>query len=116
MVQICCYLIVFILACSVLVVANLGSLFLYVSMAVTTVAFFLVVAYVTTKSFMVRNKDRDRDLELQLRNAKRGAKKLNCSRPIRITFIFILLVLTNCIVLLVGRLSKTLDSLSVSRL
>lgn len=53
MMQICCYLIVFILTCSVLAIAKLGSIWMFISMGVAALALFLIVSYVATKSWMV---------------------------------------------------------------
>ena len=53
MMQICCYLIVFILACTVLVIAKLSSFTLYIAMGISIIAFCAIVTYVATKSFMV---------------------------------------------------------------
>ncbi|CAI4227979.1 unnamed protein product [Auanema sp. JU1783] len=80
--QVCCYLTVFIIASSVLTISSLGSVSLYIIICTCVIALFAVVAYVATKSFM-------------LRNAKRGRKKLNCSRPLRIACIFLLVLICN---------------------
>ncbi|WKY00497.1 hypothetical protein Q1695_014943 [Nippostrongylus brasiliensis] len=83
--QICCYFFIFILACWILIIGRMGSSTMFACMGVAMIALVFLLFYIAAKAFL-------------LRNAKRGAKKLKCSRAVRIVFICAILVLSHSVV------------------
>ncbi|KAK6044232.1 adenylate/guanylate cyclase catalytic domain protein [Cooperia oncophora] len=84
--QICCYFFIFILACWILIIGKLGSSAMFLCMIVAFIALVFLLVYIAAKAFL-------------LRNAKRGAKKLKCSRAVRIVFICAILLLAHSVII-----------------
>ncbi|KAK6739560.1 hypothetical protein RB195_008202 [Necator americanus] len=80
--QICCYFFIFILACWILIIGKMSSSAMFICMGVAFVVLVILLVYMALKAFL-------------LRNAKRGAKKLKCSRSVRIFFIFAIVLLAH---------------------
>uniref|UniRef100_A0A1I7X7D5 adenylate cyclase n=1 Tax=Heterorhabditis bacteriophora TaxID=37862 RepID=A0A1I7X7D5_HETBA len=114
LVQVCCYLVVFIVACSILILGQMGTLTMFAAIGIAVTSMCIIGVYVVTRSIMVGlsllvtrkysktflGKSHISPLvmpysEFQLRNAKRRDKKLNCSRWVRIVFVFAIILFAN---------------------
>ncbi|VDK65353.1 unnamed protein product, partial [Cylicostephanus goldi] len=87
--QICCYFFIFVLACWILIIGKMSSSTMFISMSVVIIALVILLIYIALKAFL-------------LRNAKRGAKKLKCSRSVRIFFIFAIVLLAHSTIISVS--------------
>ncbi|XGW17237.1 hypothetical protein V3C99_002110 [Haemonchus contortus] len=84
--QICCYFFIFVLACWILIIGKMGSYAMFLCMSIALIALIFLLIYIAAKAFL-------------LRNAKRGAKKLKCSRAVRIVFICAILLLAHSVII-----------------
>ncbi|PAV68372.1 hypothetical protein WR25_09736 isoform C [Diploscapter pachys] len=86
LIQICCYLLVFVIACAILTIGQMGSIYMLFCMCFATCSLMFIIIYTSAKACIKRN-------------AKRKENRLRCSRLVRTVIIFTIIILTNATLL-----------------